>query len=165
MIKKLNISLLTMFGIGYSKFAPGTVASFLTCVIYIILFIYNVQILILLFFFLIILLYSFYAIESTKNYFKEQDSREIVIDEFIGQSVPILTIYYLNFSNDLKNFIFLSILSFIFFRFFDILKPFPINLIDKNLKNNFGIILDDLVAGIFSVITLLILNSVLTYVV
>lgn len=150
-----------MFGIGYSKFAPGTIASFITCLIYIILFFFKIQIFILLSLFIIILLSSFFAIESLKNYFEEVDSKEIVIDEFIGQSIPLLTLYYLNISNDLINFIFLSILSFLLFRFFDILKPYPINIIDKNLKNNLGVILDDIIAGLFSVITLLILNTLL----
>jgi phosphatidylglycerophosphatase A len=164
MIKQINIYLLTMFGVGYSKFAPGTVASFITCFVYVIFFSFKINITILLIFFLIILFYSFYAIEKLKNYFDEKDSSAIVIDEFIGQSIPILTIYYVNFSSDLIIFVFLSILSFLLFRFFDILKPFPINYIDKNFKNSLGIILDDIIAGIFSIITLFFLHILLIYV-
>ena len=164
MIKQINIYLLTMFGVGYSKFAPGTVASFITCFVYVIFFSFKINITILLIFFLIILFYSFYAIENLKNYFKEKDSSAIVIDEFIGQSIPILTIYYVNFSSNLIIFVFLSILSFLLFRFFDILKPFPINYIDKNFENSLGIILDDVIAGIFSIITLFLLHILLIYV-
>ena len=45
-------------------------------------------------------------------------------------------------------------LSFVGFRFFDILKPFPINLVDKKIKNGFGVVLDDLLAGVYVIITM-----------
>ena len=51
------------------------------------------------------------------------------------------------------------VLSFLLFRFFDILKPFPINIIDKKIKNGFGVVLDDIIAGIFSTISIYILYS------
>ena len=55
----------------------------------------------------------------------------------------------------LINFFFIIVfLSFIGFRFFDILKPYPINYVDKNMKNGFGVILDDLIAGFFTLIVL-----------
>ena len=56
--------------------------------------------------------------------------------------------------NDYLGFLSISFLSFfLLFRLFDILKPFPINLIDKKLKNGFGVVLDDVLAGIFTAIT------------
>ena len=58
--------------------------------------------------------------------------------------------------NNINNFIFYIIVSFFLFRFFDIVKPYPINIIDKNIKNGFGVMLDDVVAGIYSSIILLI---------
>jgi len=100
-------------------------------------------------------IYSVYAIDKFKNYFDEVDSREIVIDEFVGQSIPIITAYSL-MPNNINNFIFYIIVSFFLFRFFDIVKPYPINIIDKNIKNGFGVMLDDVVAGIYSSIILLI---------
>ena len=45
---------------------------------------------------------------------------------------------------------------FLLFRFFDIKKPFPINIFDSKFKNNFGVILDDVIAGLYTVITLII---------
>ena len=96
-----------------------------------------------------------------QNKFKKKDPREIVVDEFIGQSIPILSFYVVvnitgTINKDWYNYLdFLSIsfLSFfLLFRFFDIIKPFPINLIDKKLKNGFGVVLDDILAGIFSII-------------
>jgi phosphatidylglycerophosphatase A len=49
------------------------------------------------------------------------------------------------------------------FRFFDILKPYPIYIVDKNMKNGFGVVLDDVIAGIYSSIILLIIVSFTYY--
>ena len=100
-------------------------------------------------------IYSVYAIDRFKNYFDEVDSREIVIDEFVGQSIPIITVYSL-ITDNISNFIFYTAVSFFLFRFFDIIKPYPINKIDENIKNGFGVMLDDVVAGIYSSIVLII---------
>ena len=164
MIKKLNILLLTMIGVGNSKFAPGTMASFITCLIYIIFFICEINIIYLIFLVTLLLIYCSYSIDYFKRSFLEVDAKEIVIDEFIGQSIPLLTIYSFIPSNNLKDFMLYSFFSFILFRIFDIAKPFPINFIDKQMKNGFGVILDDLIAGLYSVIALLIIFYFLNYV-
>jgi len=155
MIKKLNILILTMLGLGNSKYAPGTVASFITCLIYIFFFNSKINIFFLILGVSLILIYSVYSIDSCANLFSETDAKEIVIDEFIGQSIPILTIYTFLEKNNLDDFILYTFTSFIFFRIFDIYKPYPINIIDRNMKNGFGVVLDDVVAGIYSVIILL----------
>ena len=84
-----------------------------------------------------------------------------MIDEFIGQNIPLLAMYNIEIKAKIlqTSFSGLStevwiISSFILFRFFDILKPFPINWIDKNIKNGLGVILDDIIAGMFSAITI-----------
>ena len=153
MIKQLNILILTMFGIGNSKYAPGTVASFITCVIYI--FFYSFQVNIFFLILVLIFIYSVYSIDVLKKNFSETDAKEIVIDEFIGQSIPILTIYTFLEKNNLSDFILFTFASFILFRVFDIWKPYPINKIDLNMKNGFGVILDDIVAGIYTIVILL----------
>jgi|TARA_B110000444_G_scaffold254821_1_gene287980 phosphatidylglycerophosphatase A len=155
MIKQINILILTMLGLGNSKYAPGTVASFVTCLIYIWFYNYEVKILFLILSVFIIFLISVYAIDNFKKLFSEIDAKEIVIDEFIGQSIPILTIYSLVEKNNLNHFIFFVFVSFVLFRIFDIWKPYPIKKIDKQIKNGFGVILDDIVAGIYAVIILL----------
>ena len=173
-------AMLTMFGIGYSKYAPGTLASFTTCIIYFLiyylsfnnitlfLFYYNPEYVV---YFLIIITISSINLINNRSFrnkfaklFKKNDPKEIVIDEFIGQSIPIISYWYFNFgvANDsFKNassfFYFNSfwawiITSFILFRFFDILKPYPINIIDKKMKSGLGIMLDDIIAGIYSTI-------------
>jgi len=163
MIKKLNISILTMFGVGKSNYAPGTVASFVTCLIYICFYVFQINIFTLLIFTILLFIFSTYSIDWCKNSFKEIDAKEIVIDEFIGQSVPILTIYNFVEKNNLSHFIVYTFLSFVLFRIFDILKPYPINKIDKELKNGFGVILDDVVAGVCSAIVLLTIIFFINY--
>ena len=155
MNKKISILIITMLGIGNSKYLPGTVASFVTCLIYILFYIFQISIIVLILNVIIIFIFSVYIIDKFNNSFSKVDAKEIVIDEFIGQSIPILTIYSFIEKNNLNYFIFLTLMSFILFRVFDIWKPYPINIIDKYMKNGFGIILDDIIAGIFSVLVFL----------
>ncbi len=138
MIKKLNILMLTMLGVGHSKYAPGTVASFITCLIYILFFNLKINIIFLILAVSLIIIYSVYSIDNYANSFSETDAKEIVIDEFIGQSIPVLTIYSFLEKNNLDGFILYTFTSFILFRIFDIYKPYPINKIDQNIKNGFG---------------------------
>ena len=164
MIRKINILLLSMFTIGRSKYAPGTVASFITSLIFILFFNFQINILILIIGVCLIFIYSVYAIDLFKNSFSEIDAKEIVIDEFIGQSIPILTIYHFVEKNNLIHFILFTFVSFVLFRIFDIWKPYPINKVDNDLKNGFGVILDDVIAGVFSTVILLIIIFLKNYV-
>ena len=157
MIKKISTLVLTMLGIGNSKYAPGSVASFITCFIYIIFYTYQVNILFLILGVFTIFIFSVYAIDEITNLFSEIDAKEIVIDEFVGQSIPILTIYNFIEKNNFDHFIFYTFICFVLFRLFDITKPYPINKIDKKMKNGFGVILDDVVAGLYSAIIILII--------
>ena len=159
MINKLGLAILTMFGIGY-KYPPGTIASFVTCLIYLVLIvIFEVNFYILWLIFFIVLVYSLVLIDKLSRHFKGKDPKEIVIDEFLGQSIPIITIWGSDsnvFGNEERYFLFFLI-AFISFRLFDISKPFPINIVDKKMKNNFGIVLDDVIAGIYSTIVVYII--------
>ena len=157
MIEKINILILTMLGIGNSRYAPGTMASFITCLIFIYIYDHQIKIFFLILTTSVIFIFAIYSIDSFKNSFSKIDAKEIVIDEFIGQSIPILTIYCLIEKNNLNHFIFYTFLSFILFRIFDIWKPYPINRIDQNIKNGFGVMIDDVVAGIYSAVLLLVL--------
>jgi phosphatidylglycerophosphatase A len=129
-----------MLGIGNLPIS-GTLASFVTVAIYF-LFFSNFNIF---FFFILIFLlgvYSFYYLDQTINkYFVTKDPKEIVIDEFLGQSIPLLLC---------GKEIFLILLSFLIFRAFDILKPWPCNYFDQRHKNAFGVILDDVIAGFYT---------------
>tara|TARA_B110000971_G_scaffold152330_1_gene155551 strand:- start:337 stop:831 length:495 start_codon:yes stop_codon:yes gene_type:complete len=163
MIKKINILILSMFAIGNSKYAPGTVASFITSLIFIFFYFIQVNILFLILGVSTVFIFSVYSIDRFKNSFSEVDAKEIVIDEFVGQSIPILSIYSFILKNDVGSFIFFVCISFILFRFFDIIKPYPINKIDKNIKNGFGVMLDDVIAGIYSSVILLIIAVFIGY--
>ena len=148
MIKKFNLLFITFFKIGKINFAPGTIASFITCLLFL-LFINLFNIVILFFCTLVITLYSFIAINNSFDYFNSNDPQEIVIDEVVGQmlsllAIPIYETLYLAPKE------YYCVAAFILFRLFDILKPFPINFIDKNTKGAFGIMLDDILAGIYS---------------
>ena len=105
---------------------------------------------------LLILLYSFYAIKSCLNNFKDDDPQEIVIDEFLGQSIPIILyeIFHPNRANTMQETLQIYFWFFLLFRVFDGLKPFPIDYIDRKYKNTFGILFDDILAGFYAVICL-----------
>ena len=160
MIDKIGLALLTLFGIGHIKYAPGTVASFVTCLICYPLIIIKINFIYLLIIFLILLIYSIILIDKLSHHFKEKDPKEIVIDEFIGQSIPLIFMseYIISSKNPL-----LFFLAFFLFRFFDILKPFPINIINKKMKNGLGVMLDDIIAGIYTSITILIFGYVYAF--
>jgi phosphatidylglycerophosphatase A len=103
-------------------------------------------------------------LDELKNSFSEIDAKEIVIDEFVGQSIPLLSIYNLVLFNNINNFILYTFSVFFLFRLFDIFKPYPINIIDKKIKNGFGVMLDDVLAGIYSVIVFFLIFIGLNYV-
>ena len=158
MIKNINFLFVTFFGIGTVRYAPGTITSFITVVFLFSLFhildLSSTTILIIL---LAVFLYSFVAIA---NYIKDdtnKDPKEVVIDEVIGQSIPIYMYEVAHgTTKEYYEAIIFYIYIFILFRFFDIIKPFPINFFDKKFKNSFGVIIDDVIAGFYVVLTLVI---------
>jgi phosphatidylglycerophosphatase A len=158
MIKTFNYLFVTCFGIGSFRFAPGTITSFITTIFLFSLFhiinLSNDKILIVL---LLIFFYSFYAVSEYIKNNENKDPKEVVIDEFIGQSIPIY-LYEISHgaikSSQEAALFYLYI--FILFRYFDIKKPFPVSYFDKKFKNSFGVILDDVVAGLYVVLTLIV---------
>ena len=158
MIKTLNYLFVTCFGIGSFRYAPGTITSLVTTVFLFSLFhIINLSSNIILFILVLVFIYSFYAVS---NYIKDnenKDPKEVVVDEFIGQSIPIY-LYEVSHGTikDSQEAVFFYLYIFILFRYFDIKKPFPVNFFDKKFKNSFGVIFDDVVAGLYVVLTLII---------
>ena len=90
---------------------------------------------------------SFFAIHFYTTEIKEKDRSEIVIDEVVGQFVALSPLLF--FEEKFPPEIYTCFMSFIFFRFFDIVKPYPIYLFDR-MNSTFGVIFDDILAGIFS---------------
>ena len=149
MILKIIDFILTGFYSGKIKFMPGTFGTLLAVPIFIYLFnntlLINILILLILFLSSLILLnYSY-----TNNLFDNIDDKSIVIDEIIGY-LSFMIFFDINITN--------ITIGFLLFRFFDILKPFPISYADKKIKNSFGVIFDDLLAGLFSGILLFYIN-------
>ena len=157
MIKTLNTLFVTMFGLGKIPKIPGTFSSLATIIIlYIFFHILKLSSFTILIILTIIIIFSFFAISIHIKNEKNKDPKEIVIDEFVGQSIPIY-LYEISHgtvkSSD-EAIIFYGV-SFILFRYFDIAKPFPVSFFDKNFKNSFGVIMDDICAGIYVVLSLI----------
>ena len=90
MIKTINYLFVTFFGIGSFRFAPGTITSLVTIVfLYSLFHIINLPSKIVLLILFIIFVYSFYAVSEYIKFKENKDPKEVVIDEFIGQSIPI----------------------------------------------------------------------------
>ena len=158
MIKTLNYLFVTCFGIGSLRYAPGTITSLVTTVFLFSLFhIINLPSNIILFILVLVFIYSFYAVSHYIKNNENKDPKEVVVDEFIGQSIPIY-LYEVSHGiiKDSQEAVLFYLYIFILFRYFDIKKPFPVNFFDKKFKNSFGVIFDDVVAGLYVVLTLII---------
>ena len=158
MIKNINFLFVTFFGIGTIRYAPGTITSLITTMFLFSSFhILNFSTIIILIILLLIFFISFYAVAIYIKNDANKDPKEIVIDEVIGQSIPIYMYEIAHgTTKDSQEAILFYLYMFILFRFFDIKKPFPINYFDKKFKNSFGVIFDDVVAGFYVVLTLII---------
>ena len=158
MIKNLNTLFVTMFGLGKIPKIPGTFGSLATIIIlYIFFHIIDLSSNIVLVGLIITFIFSFTAVGAYIKDSENKDPKEVVVDEFIGQSIPIY-LYEVSHgsSKDSKEAVLFYLYIFVLFRFFDIKKPFPINFFDKKLKNSFGVIFDDVIAGFYVVLTLII---------
>jgi len=146
-----------MLGLGKVKFIPGTIGSLATVILlYVIFHILNVSSNFVLLGLVIIFIYSFPAVSSYIKDNVNKDPGEIVIDELIGQSIPIFA-YEISHGTEKSSdeaLIFYCI-CFVLFRFFDIVKPFPVSFFDKNFKNSFGVIMDDVCAGLYVILSLI----------
>ena len=138
-LKKLAIFLATGLYVGYSPFAPGTFGTLLGVIIcYLLSSLKPSTYGIVLFFSFII---AVWVSSIATGFFSKKDPGQIVCDEVVGYMVAFFLIPF-----TLLN----AIIVFLLFRFFDIVKPFPIRTIDERMDNSAGIVLDDVLAGIYS---------------
>ena len=149
-MKSLSKFIVTISYVGLFPFASGTIASIATVIIWI-LFIKLNLIIYFAFISLFLFIISFYFIDIYISGNDDQDPKEVVIDEFVGQSIPLI---FVPSSNEIT----IIFLIFIFFRFFDIFKIYPINLLEK-IKGSKGVMFDDIMAGIYTTIVVLFVNS------
>ena len=143
----------TIFFIGNAKFAPGTLGSLCGILIFYCLYnFFSVNPMYLFFLISIIFILGWYFIFTYIQKNKIHDPSEIIIDEFLGQILSLIPLlFFKNFKLNHDYFLELLIFAFLIFRFFDILKPWPINIIDRS-KSSLSIMMDDIVAGLFTAI-------------
>ena len=153
MIKKINYLFISLLGIGSLSKIPGSIASLATTIFLFFLFhLFKISPNIILVFVIIVFFISLYSVNIYIKNLDDKDPKVIVIDEFIGQSIPIC-LYEIAHegpkeTSEILTFYFIM---FILFRIFDITKPYPVNYYDKNFKNSFGVIMDDVCAGLYVV--------------
>ena len=163
MNNKINYLFVTLFGIGKIEKIPGSIASLITTILlFFLLHILNISPNIILISIIIIFFISLYAVNIFIKDLDNKDPKEVVIDEFIGQSIPIC-LYEIAHEGSRKTEEVLTFyfIMFILFRVFDIVKPYPVSYYDKNFKNSFGVIMDDVAAGLY-VVAVLVLYMVIT---
>ena len=163
MFIKINFLFVTLFGIGKIKKIPGSFASLATTIF--LFFLFHVLYFspeIILISVIVIFFISLYAVNIFIKDLDNKDPKEVVIDEFIGQSIPIC-LYEIAHKGvkETDQILTFYFIMFILFRIFDIVKPYPVSYYDKNFKNSFGVIMDDVVAGLY-VVLVLVLYMVIT---
>ncbi len=142
-MKRVDYIISTFFYCGYFPFAPGTFTSFIASIIaYIVLFFYGLKG--ILFFFLVSTIAGFISAGRVAEMEGEKDPAIIVIDEVSG---VLTSIFIAGFY--IKTIFLNVLLSFVIFRFFDILKPYPVKRFER-INGSGGIMLDDIVAGILA---------------
>ena len=162
-MNKINFLFVTLFGIGKLKKIPGSYASLATTIfLYFLFHILGFSPNFVMVGIIIIFLISLYAINIFVRDLDNKDPKEVVIDEFIGQSIPIC-LYEISHegTKETGQILTFYFIMFILFRIFDIAKPYPVSYYDKNFKNSFGVIMDDVCAGLY-VVAILVLYMVIS---
>ena len=134
----------TLGGIGKIPIAPGTWGSIFAFFIFIYISHYVDMLKVV----ILSIPFSIWVCEKASVNLIEKDHKSIVIDELVGIWIALVPALYLSTQTSRTSY---AVLALIFFRLFDILKPFPISYFDKNFKNGLGIVLDDLIAGIMAI--------------
>jgi len=154
-MRKITNIFVSLFYSGYFKIYPGTFGSFISILILFPVIKYKfLSFEIFIIFFLLIFILSLFFISKFSTYTKSHDSGVIVIDEFLGIYIIFIFYDYVFIYNDILT----IILIFTIFRFFDITKIFPANIIDKKMNNALGVLLDDIVAGVYTIVAIVVLN-------
>jgi len=142
-MNRFILILATGFGVGYSPVAPGTLGTLVAIPVY--YFLSEIpsplyEITLIAFFFL-----SVWVSGNAERLLGKEDDQRIVIDEIMGFLITMLWV---------PKTIRFMVIGFFLFRVFDILKPFPIRHLEKKLKGGYGVVLDDVMAGVYANIIL-----------
>jgi len=151
-MNRFILTLATGFGVGFSPIAPGTMGTLVAIPVYLILSqipfpLYELTLVTFFFF-------SSWISENAEKHFGKKDDQRIVIDEVMGFLVTMLWV---------PKTIFFVIFGFFLFRFFDILKPFPIRHLEKKLRGGYGVVLDDVMAGVYANIVLQVIDKLFSH--
>lgn len=148
----LRACFLTLFFSGYSKKAPGTIGSFVALLLGLPVLIFSANTLFLAA--VLIGLIAIAQIDKEEEESKIHDSSYIVIDELVGMWLA-MAISGLSLAG--------VVLSFIFFRIYDITKPSLIGKIDKEVKGGLGVVVDDALAGVLAGLSVLLVINILGF--
>ena len=140
----------TLGGIGKISIAPGTWGSIFAFFVFIYISHYVDMLIVV----ILSIPFSIWICEKASVNLIEKDHKSIVIDELVGIWIALVPALYLSTQTSRTSY---AVLALIFFRLFDILKPFPVSYFDKNFKNGLGIVLDDLIAGIMAIFPTMVL--------
>jgi phosphatidylglycerophosphatase A len=149
-MNKIWILIATFFGIGFLPIAPGTWASLVTALVFFFSPLSTLSSFHWLLIAAVIFAIGVPAAAACEKRFQKKDPGQCVIDEVVGQIVGFLLL------PRLAGF---YIAAFFLFRFFDILKPFPIRK-SESLPHGFGIMSDDVLAGLYTLGILLAVQRV-----
>jgi len=145
-MRRFVILCATWWGTGFSPIASGTVGTLAAIPLYLLLV--RLPVLYYLLLLIPLTIFSCWVSGRAETIFNEQDSGKIVIDEVVGYLVTMAGVP-LSWGS--------VILGFFLFRFFDVVKVPPANIIDLHMKNGCGVVLDDVVAGLYACVLLHIL--------
>ncbi|MFP6213264.1 phosphatidylglycerophosphatase A [Helicobacter pylori] len=148
----LRACFLTLFFSGYSKKAPGTIGSLVALLLGLPVLIFSANTLFLAA--ILIGLIAIAQIDKEEEESKRHDSSYIVIDELVGMWLA-MAISGLSLAG--------VVLSFIFFRIYDITKPSLIGRIDKEVKGGLGVVADDALAGVLAGLSALLVIHILGF--
>ena len=155
LFKNLSAFLALGFGSGLIKKAPGTFGTLVAIPFFLFLQLLSQP---LIYLFIITMFFiGIYVADKTSQALAMEDPSCIVIDEVVGFLLLIILVGQLSeVGVSITKIDFL--MAFILFRFFDILKPFPIDLLEKKFKGGFGIMIDDIGAAIYAYIIFILIN-------
>ena len=153
--KSFPIFLLSVAYVGFIPWAPGTWGSLVSMGLPYLFKALGLNIFFQLPLFILATIFGATLCQKVQKKYDIHDPGWIVFDELLGMwlgsfFLPQITLFWV-------------ILLFVFFRFFDILKPFPVGTIDRKLTHGWGVMLDDLMAGIYASLSLLIVAKVFEY--
>lgn len=153
-MRKVTVLLATWGGVGFIPLAPGTMGTAAAIPLFLLLSILPLPIYVALLLF--IALVACWVAGQAEGVFDQCDSPVVVVDEVVGFLVTMTA---------LPASLSYIIAGFVLFRLFDVLKPPPIRLVERKVKGGYGVVLDDVVAGVYACVVLHVLSSFFPYIV